>query len=215
MAIKKNIQTTKTARYFLNGSFNEKTEKILIACHGYGELAEEFLLNFDSLDKDKFLVIAPEGLHRFYSKGFFGNVGASWMTKEDRLNEISDYVKFLDQIYNEEVEVHSSDKKILKTAFGFSQGTATVCRWFINSNSKIDELILWGGGVPNDIDLKENKEKFNSIRLKILIGDKDPFITFEQIEGEKRKLNDHGIKHELIVYDGEHKINDKTLVALI
>jgi predicted esterase len=212
--IKKNIETTKTARYFLSGNFTELTEKVLIACHGYGELAEIFLKSFDTVDKNKVLVIAPEGLHRFYTKGFFGNIGASWMTKEDRLNEINDYVKFLDKIYNDEIELRSN-RKIIKTAFGFSQGTATVCRWFINTRAKIDDLILWGGGVPNDIDLEEYKAKLNSVRLKILIGDKDPFITSEHIESEKRKLTDQGIDHELIVYEGGHKIKAEILVAAI
>ncbi|MBL1213831.1 MAG: hypothetical protein HND52_10790 [Ignavibacteriae bacterium] len=212
--IKKNIETTKTARYFLNGNFTQQTEKIIIACHGYGELAETFLKNFDSIDKEKILIIAPEGLHRFYTKGFFGNVGASWMTKEDRLNEINDYVKFLDKVYNEEIEIHS-DKKMIKTAFGFSQGAAAVCRWFINGNSKIDEIVLWGGSIPNDIDLKINAEKFNSIRLKLLIGDKDPFITSKQIENEKKKFNDHEIEHEFILYEGGHKIVPKKLKDVI
>jgi predicted esterase len=212
--IKKNIETAKTARYYIEGNFTNKTEKIIIACHGYGELAENFLRSFDSLKNDRIIVIAPEALHRFYSKGFFGNVGASWMTKEDRLNEINDYINFLDNIYSKEVEVHSPSH-CLKTAFGFSQGTATVCRWFLGGRSQIDELILWGGSIPNDIDLKLHQDKFNSISLKILIGNKDPFITAENVESERKKLIEHGIKHELIVFEGGHKINSNLLLNLV
>ena len=37
--------------------------------------------------------MAPEGLSRFYLEGFSGKVGATWMTREDRLNDIDNYLR--------------------------------------------------------------------------------------------------------------------------
>ena len=53
---------------------------------------------FRDLD-DKHLVICPEGLSRFYSKGLAGEVAASWMTKRDRLKEIEDHSNYIQQVY--------------------------------------------------------------------------------------------------------------------
>jgi hypothetical protein len=45
------------------------------------------------------IIIAPEGLSRFYRKGFSGDVVASWMTKDDRLDDMEDYVRYLNDLH--------------------------------------------------------------------------------------------------------------------
>jgi hypothetical protein len=48
--------------------------------------------------------VAPEGLSRFYFEGGFhgpgSKVGATWMTREDRLAKIEDYVGYLDALHD-------------------------------------------------------------------------------------------------------------------
>ncbi len=46
------------------------------------------------------------------------------MTKEDRENEIADYVDFLDAVFG---EVVTPGARV--TVLGFSQGVATAARW--------------------------------------------------------------------------------------
>ena len=76
----------KTFRYhILNEGTNAK--KVLYVLHGYGQLAEFFVRKFRELG-DEYLIVAPEGMHRFYLQGSSGRVGASWMTKEDREQDI-------------------------------------------------------------------------------------------------------------------------------
>ena len=77
-----NIKIEKTARYYSLGDFNEKTEAVWIVCHGYAQLASDFIKDFEPLANETTVIIAPEALSRFYTKGFFGKVGATWMTKE-------------------------------------------------------------------------------------------------------------------------------------
>jgi hypothetical protein len=86
--ISKNISVTKTARYFLSKNNFEKIDTVMFVLHGYGMPAEKFLEEFKELDTENILIVAPEGLSRFYTKGFYGSIGASWMTKEDREHEI-------------------------------------------------------------------------------------------------------------------------------
>ena len=45
------------------------------------------------------LLIAPEGLSRFYHEDH-ESIGASWMTREERLEEIKDYLMYLDLVHD-------------------------------------------------------------------------------------------------------------------
>ncbi len=128
------IKTEKTAKIAVKGNLDSnKIKSVIIALHGYGQLAEYFIRNFNFLDENNFIVIVPEALNRFYLNGFSGNVGASWMTKIQREDEINDQVTYLNniiQLYKNETWFKSS-KKIV---FGFSQGTAAAVRWLVNSD---------------------------------------------------------------------------------
>ena len=91
------ITVSRAARYFTLGRLEREVWFVL---HGYGQLAGRFLRHFDPIDDGSRLVVAPEGLSRFYvSENSAERVGATWMTKEDRLAEIDDYVRYLDAVY--------------------------------------------------------------------------------------------------------------------
>ncbi|TSA27181.1 MAG: hypothetical protein D4R68_06065 [Ignavibacteriales bacterium] len=211
--ITKNITTQKTARYFLIGKPSEKIKSVLIVLHGYGQLAEDFIKNFEPIINETALIIAPEALNKFYIKGFSGKVGSTWMTKEDRENEIKDYVNYLDSVYDDVIKFGLLSKTKI-TVLGFSQGTTAACRWISKGKSKIDRLILWGGGVPPDVDLELSKELFNSIQLTIVVGDKDEFISVEQIKEQEQRLGKNNIKYSLILFEGKHIIKKEILLKL-
>lgn len=211
--ITKNILIQKTARYFLIGKPSEKIKSVLIVLHGYGQLAEDFIKYFEPIKNETVLIIAPEALNRFYIKGFGGKVGSTWMTKEDRKNEIKDYVNYLDAVYDDVIRFGLLSKTKI-TVLGFSQGTVTACRWLSKSKSKADRLILWGGGIPPEVDLELSNELFNSLQLTIVVGDKDEFISQEQIEKEEQRLKKNNIDYSLILFEGKHIIKKEILLKL-
>ena len=104
----KHITTPKTGKYYVLGEPGNKTKNIWFALHGYGGTAADFADKFKNTLNESMIVIVPEALNRFYVKGFYGSVGASWMTNNERENEIKDYLNFLNNVYNHEVS------KILK-----------------------------------------------------------------------------------------------------
>src|SRR5947209_13753779 len=171
------LTTSRTARYFTVGSLEEAAE-LWIVCHGYGQLASRFLERFGPIADDQRCVVAPEGLSRFYltENPTERRVGASWMTREDRLHEIDDYVRYLDALY-----AHVAPGNARVTALGFSQGTATVCRWAAFGSARIDRLIVWGGEVPPDLDLGDARvnTRLRDLRLTLVHGTKDQFFTLK------------------------------------
>ena len=210
--IKRNISTTKKARYFLSQEPHCEIDEIWIVLHGYGQLANSFLDWFKPVFSKNRLIISPEGLHRFYWKGFNGKVVASWMTKEDRLDDINDYINYLDNIIYQIKPLVST--KSFYHILGFSQGAATACRWVNLGETKLNSLTLWGGSFPNDIDYINKMNIFNSLKTKIFIGENDEFYNKSIINKEIKRLNEYKIKFNFHQYIGKHKVDAEPLNKL-
>src|SRR5690606_29110285 len=96
----------RTARYYTLGRAGPELGQVWFVCHGYGQLAARFIRRFRGLDNGRRLIVAPEALSRFYVGDHGGphgpesRVGATWMTREDRLREIDDYVRYLDLLHD-------------------------------------------------------------------------------------------------------------------
>ncbi len=201
------FSTLRNARFFTLGS-PERSTDLWIVCHGYGQLASRFLERFRPIEAEQRCILAPEGLSRFYltESPTERRVGASWMTREDRLQEIDDYVRYLDAVY---AKIVTRGARV--TALGFSQGTATVCRWTALGAARVDRLIVWGGEVPPDLDLK----RLRVPRLTLVHGTRDEFFTPKIIAATESRLREHKILYELIPFEGGHEIDAATLRRLI
>jgi len=200
------LTTSRTARYFTRGAL-ERAADVWFVCHGYGQLAARFLERFRPLEAEQRCIVAPEGLSRFYlsENPAERRVGASWMTREDRLHEIEDYVRYLDAVH-----AAVAQQAAKTTALGFSQGTATVCRWAALGSSRIERLILWGGEVPPDLDLK----RLRVAQLVLVYGTHDEFFTPKVVAANEARLREHGIPYELLSFDGGHALDADTLGRL-
>lgn len=208
-----NIRITKTARYYILGEQSDIIKSVWIVLHGFKQLAEGFIKYFNTIVSENTLIVAPEALNKFYLEGFNGRVGATWMTKEDRENEITDYVNYLDSIYDEVINCGVvSNVKV--SVLGFSQGAATACRWFVMGKSKIDRLIIWGGGIPQDIDLPAFVELFNSSEFSIVAGEADELVPPVQLNAELKKLDEIKLNYKFYSYTGGHELRTDVLRAL-
>jgi predicted esterase len=207
------ISVSRTARYFTLGNSSGVAE-VWFACHGYGQLAARFLEKLRVLDDGRRYLVAPEGLSRFYlsESPTERRVGATWMTREDRLAEIDDYVRYLDAVY---VDVFGSlDRARVKVhALGFSQGTSTVSRWAAMGKARIDRLTLWGGEFPPDLDLTVDSiaDRLRGVRLALVYGRSDEYITPKVVSGILERLRQHGIPYEEIPFEGGHELNEAVL----
>lgn len=200
------------ARYFMLGEITAQTKNIWLVCHGYGQLANYFLKNFNVLDNGDNCIIAPEGLSRFYLNGFTGRVGATWMTKEDRLTDIENQITLLNTIYQNQITNKNINAKI--TLFGFSQGVATISRWAMQENLKFDRLVLWAGNIPPDLNFDLGKKLLQPVDTFIVYGNKDPYIDQKQIEIQQEGIKKLAITPQTITFDGAHIIDAETLVEI-
>ena len=206
------LPVPRTAHYYTLGSLHADTQAVWLVCHGYGQLAQYFIRKFAVLDDGQQVVIAPEGLSKFYLQGFNGRVGASWMTKEDRLDEIADNNRYLDLIMRGIRQQAPAAVKI--KVLGFSQGTATVCRWLAQSNLVVDQVFLWAGAFPEDISFPFENTYLTKMPVTLVYGEKDPFITPDKLQSQKELLLKMGIMPEVITFAGEHDLDAATLLTL-
>jgi len=176
-------------------------------------LAKHFIRYFRVLEAPKRLIVAPEGLSRSYVNHEERRVGASWMTKEDRLNEIKDYVNYLDKLYN-----HLFDSLNRSSAnvhlVGFSQGAATACRWAAQGESRIDRLTIWAGLVPPDLDLEMAGDGLRDAKLTIVLGNSDEWVDSAEAVEQETRLHELGILHKFIRFDGGHVLEDELLLSV-
>jgi predicted esterase len=209
----------RTARYVTLGEPRQGLRELWFVCHGYGQLAARFLRRFASLDDGHRLIVAPEALSRFYVEPATGGshahamVGASWMTREDRLSEIDDYIRYLDALYAQVMqEVGGAELAI--TVLGFSQGVATACRWIAHGVSRADRLILWGGLLPPDLDLATASPVLRSIEVIVVVGESDDSLSSTALAEQRERLTEIGVEHRSVSYAGGHRIDDEVLARL-
>ncbi len=210
--MKKTVKFNFEANYFQSSEINADVKEMWFVLHGYGQLPHYFINKFKSIATKERVIIAPGGLSKFYLEGFSGKVGATWMTKEERLLDIDNYVSYLHAVL-EDVYFGNSQCKI--TLLGFSQGAATVVRWIQNFRIDFHQLILWSGAFPPDMQIPTVQHKLEGKKISMIRGDDDPFVTNEREAQQKELIQKLNLPIEHLTFKGGHDIDEPTLQLLI
>ncbi len=210
MSEEKHIEVSLKASYRTLNALRDSTQKIWIVFHGQGQLTEFFLKKFEALNPNEHFIIAPQGLSKYYLNGFTGRVGASWMTKEDRLTEIENQARYIDAVVRTEIGDHPAEKVLL----GFSQGTATLMRYAKHAKLAIDKMILWAGTIPPELT-PEMIRHWSNIEPHYVYGNEDQFDRDGQFDKEHQKLE---ILLERLVqkhiFQGKHEVLPEVLLTI-
>ncbi len=210
---KHTFEVSKSSQVYTKGVLDKNTKQVWLFLHGYGQLAESFLEEFGSIADDATFLISPEALSKFYNKGVQGNVGASWMTSENRIEEINDYVQYLDQVL-----AHFLPEKFPDFNFhvlGFSQGASTASHWVEQSEKRTlaRSITFWSGSPSLDFQKSLQEDRFQSINFQFVYGKQDPFIN-QDLVNNITKLVTEKSNISLSTFEGKHEINPTLLVQL-
>lgn len=212
------LDVRRTARYWTLGD-EKGAGDVWFVLHGYMQLARRFLRRFESLYTGGRLVVAPEGLSRFYVRSGGGRhgaasvVGASWMTREDRLAEIADYVAYLDGL-SDRIVAEAADGAHV-TVLGFSQGVATASRWVTQGEMRPDRLVLWGDFLPPDLDMERAAAVCQGVDVVLVRGSEDGALESADLAAaESERLAEAGLTARRLDYLGGHEIDEATLRGL-
>jgi predicted esterase len=198
------IAVSQLRRYYQNNWQGKK--HLVIALHGYGQLAFYFAKNFTHLNETHALLI-PEAGHRFYVEGSAGRVGASWMTKEWREQDIQENLQYLQSLFETVCAAHQFEAV---TLLGFSQGGATAARWFEHAPSSFSQLILWASVFPPDVPGFQGAE---STRMDFVLGKQDPYFAADQQAIICKNYRDLGF--QIHQFEGAHRIDPDCLAKIV
>lgn len=203
------LTVPKTARYFTKGNLDENTQYIWIVIHGYAQTADSFLNSFETLGDEHF-IIAPEGLNKFYSRGFSGSPVANWMTSLERESEIIDYINYFNLLAETlNLITYKNAKKIL---LGFSQGVSTQTRFLNASQMPFDFSVMIAGEIGKEFQenlpdiIKETKSLY-------LVGNQENLLKPEKIEGHKLLFENSNCSFE--IFEGKHEVNENAVNAIL
>jgi predicted esterase len=202
------VQVQRTARVYQLLPVQGPPKQIWLVLHGYGQLAEGFLASFELPVFSEDVVVAPEALSRFYTRGGSGPVGATWMTKEDRTADIADYLLYLRNLCHLLQATYPETPIYL---LGFSQGAATAGRLAAALPGVFTRLFLWAGVFPPDLSMDD----FSHWPPTLLIrGDEDPILSEEQVRSDLQVLKEKGLPVSRLSFSGGHALEEKVLTQL-
>lgn len=210
------LPVRRTARVVLIGEPGPAVRQLWMACHGYAQLAPDFAGDLAALAAPDRLVVVPEALNRFYRNdrgGVHGPehpVGATWMTREERLLEIDDYCAYLDTVYDQ-VHPRREDAGLTTCVLGFSQGAQTVARWAARTTRRVDHVVLWGAGLPKDIPPAAGL--FGAASLTFVAGERDTYAA-EEIGRQLAAFDEAQADVAFERFPGGHRLDDDALLRL-
>jgi predicted esterase len=214
----RHLRVGRTARYVQLGASPSAAGHLWIACHGYRQLARYFARQVAPLaEVEKTAVLVPEALNRFYlgdPDGLHGaesRVGGTWMTREDRTAEITDYVEYLERLRQ---HAAGADAKPSLHALGFSQGAATAARWAVLGRERPRTLVLWGALLPSDVEEARHRQRLREIRIVVVAGARDRALSPARAQAAVDGYREGGLTAALRTHPGSHRVDDGLLREL-
>jgi predicted esterase len=191
------IEVTTHGRYLLDGAGAGKP--LLVGFHGYGESAEMELNRLRSIPgSDRWIVLAIQGLHRFYRRRS-DEVVASWMTRQNRELAIEDNCSYVAKVIDTVTRQGAAGPLVLS---GFSQGVSMAFRAAATVGRRVSGVIALGGDVPPEI------EAAVLARVPAVLlgsGNKDEWYTSEKVASDERRLRSAGVDLQVCSFDGGHE----------
>ena len=198
--MKETIITQRKAHFYTQ-KCDKDTQSILMVLHGYGQLASDFIHEFKYLKSTSTVVIAPEALSKFYNKD--KKAVANWMTAHERLDEIEDYVFFLNKLY---MQVQLTYPKLPIMVLGFSQGVSTLMRWISQLEKPPQEIFLCSGSIPPELTISKVKGLKN-ITIHYQYGNNDRLLRIEKAKEQIDFLKRLQLTIHPFEFEGKHHLS--------
>ncbi|SHN20130.1 Predicted esterase [Cyclobacterium lianum] len=204
--IRRTVYYEQQHSYHLSHQPSGQESCLWLVFHGYGQLGNFFLRKFSPLFDPNTLIVAPEGLNRFYLQGFSGRVGANWMTKHEREVDMANANSYLNALMK---NLHQQLPQLQSIhVLGFSQGAATMSRWICQAELDLDKVVFWGGAPAHDLDPALLRNTLANSRVIAAMGEDDAFLKSQNFKEQINQFTAAGLTHlQIKPYPGGHELD--------
>ena len=211
MTIEKKVKYEATNTYSVLNEFTEKTKNVWVVFHGLGYLSKYFINYFSKINPEENFIIAPQAPSKYYQGKNFKHVGASWLTRENTIDETKNVLNYVDKVFK--TEIQSTPKNLI--VLGYSQGVSIATRWLASRKINCDHLILHSGGIPNELKPEDFSYLNQQTKVTYLYGNKDQYINEARKTEETLKGTNLFGKHlKIQVFNGIHEVNTKYIMKI-
>ncbi len=208
----KSVAYTITNSYSTLNKLTERTKRVWMVFHGLGHLSTYFIRYFNELPANENYIIAPQAQSKYYLNESYTHVGASWLTKNNTEEGITNVLHYIDSVFkNEKVPEHCE-----LIVLGFSQGVSIAARWVAKRKIKCNHLVLYAGSLPKELNQTDFSHlQSDKTKVTYIMGNKDPYLNPERKNLEVNKIE--GIfqgKAKEIIYEGGHEVKKEIINSL-
>jgi predicted esterase len=223
------VAVTRTARYAVTGAAPIDTTELWLVLHGYGQRAADFIAPFAEAAPTGTRVLAAEGLSRFYLElprsdgGHLHRTGATWLTRDDRDEDIRDTLGMLDAVVDGELAgVRAAHGGLPRLhLLGFSQGVAMSMRWAADrgaragANVPLATHVLWAGGLAHDVTDDAMRAAWGQTAVHVVTGERDRFASETFRRAITERLTAIGQPLTTHTFAGGHRLHTPLLHQLM
>lgn len=190
----------------------ETTRTVWLVFHGIGYLSRYFLKYFTGLPALEHYIVAPQAPSKYYLNAEYKHIGASWLTRENTLEDLKNILAYVDSVMSDISIPESCNVNIL----GYSQGASIALRWICHSRYRCDKLILYAGGIPNEISPVDVAFLKGKTEVSIVYGKQDEFLTVARMAEEEKKIRMvFGDSAQRISFEGGHEMRPEVLTRFV
>ena len=200
----KRVSYSNSNTYNTLNSLEETTQNIWLVFHGMGYLSKYFLKYFRGLDPALNFIVAPQAPSKYYQGKDFRHVGASWLTREDTIEETVNILNYVQALVKQ--EGLQNDPRLI--VMGYSQGVSIALRWIAKYKIQSKAIILHSGGIPVELSTQDFDYLNSSTPVTYIYGDQDQYIN-EARKTEQTLLGDRLFSDRLTVtkFKGIHEVH--------
>jgi predicted esterase len=178
---------------------------LLVAFHGYGQSADEALADVRTIPGASAWTIASvQGLHRFYTRNS-EKVIASWMTRQDRDDAVTDNVAYVDRA----IEAVGAVGPIVFV--GFSQGASMAYRAAVLGTHRAAGILALAGDIPPEVKNAGASRTWPAVLIAGGAG--DTWFTTAKLEADAAFLASRNVPHDVVRFAGGHEWTDEFRAA--
>jgi predicted esterase len=192
------IATTTHGRVLVRRARSSPVRGVLAGFHGYSETAAIQLARLEQIPgANAWTLVSVQALHRFY-RGRAQEVGASWMTREDREAAMADNLAYVGDAIG--LVLDAAPMPLVYA--GFSQGVSMAYRAAVRGRHPAAGVLAVGGDVPPEL-LADPAAAFPPVFLAR--GNADEWYTAEKFDADLTALRERGVHLHAVSYDAPHE----------